>query len=55
MPQLKVHNVRFYNPEPTAIYCMALHRKDKKLAVSRLKSIILYFLSESNKNFLFQI
>ncbi|KAK6644494.1 hypothetical protein RUM43_000761 [Polyplax serrata] len=29
------HNVRFYNPESRAIHCMALQRKNKKLAVSR--------------------
>ncbi|XP_074029648.1 UTP4 small subunit processome component l(3)72Dn [Leptinotarsa decemlineata] len=35
MSQFKIHNVRFYNPEPRAIRCMSLHRSSKKLAVSR--------------------
>ncbi|KAG5898118.1 hypothetical protein JTB14_006330 [Gonioctena quinquepunctata] len=35
MSQCKIHNVRFYNPEPRAIRCMSLHASTKKLAVAR--------------------
>ncbi|CAH1156149.1 unnamed protein product [Phaedon cochleariae] len=35
MSHCKMHNVRFYNPEPRAIRCMALQDNTKKLAISR--------------------
>ncbi|XP_057664279.1 U3 small nucleolar RNA-associated protein 4 homolog [Diorhabda carinulata] len=35
MTHCKVHNVRFYNPEPQPIRCMKIHYNTKKLALSR--------------------
>ncbi|KAJ8982687.1 hypothetical protein NQ317_013159 [Molorchus minor] len=40
MPHCKIHNVRFYEPEPQAIRCMSLQSTSKKLAVARSDSTI---------------
>ncbi|KAK5642373.1 hypothetical protein RI129_008540 [Pyrocoelia pectoralis] len=40
MANCKIHNVRFYKPKPEAIYCLALHRISKKLALSRANGTI---------------
>lgn len=46
------HNVRFYNPEPRAIHCMALERKKYKLALSR--PVKFYFIKYFLKTELFK-
>ncbi|XP_050301623.1 U3 small nucleolar RNA-associated protein 4 homolog [Anthonomus grandis grandis] len=35
MPECKIHNVGFYSPEPSAIYSIALNRRENKLAIAR--------------------
>ncbi|KAJ8946719.1 hypothetical protein NQ318_020813 [Aromia moschata] len=40
MPHCKIHNVRFYKPEPLAVRGMALQTSGKKLAVSRSNGTI---------------
>ncbi|CAG9829555.1 unnamed protein product [Diabrotica balteata] len=40
MAQCKIHNIRFYNPEPQAIRCMKIQNSTKKLALCRTDATI---------------
>ncbi|XP_028130689.2 U3 small nucleolar RNA-associated protein 4 homolog [Diabrotica virgifera virgifera] len=40
MAQCKIHNIRFYNPEPQGIRCMKIQNSTKKLALCRTDATI---------------
>lgn len=44
MSHCKIHNVRFYNPEPRGISHLAFHNSSKKLALSRYNNELNKFL-----------